>query len=62
MTFKFSEFLIQLFISSFYLNRSSNFKRQNTIDAATIKENTARLASQGARPVSAQPKTSSESG
>lgn len=34
---------------------SSNFKRQNTIDSAQIKENTARLATQ--RPISAQPKT-----
>ncbi|XP_063707014.1 serine/threonine-protein kinase MARK2 isoform X4 [Culicoides brevitarsis] len=35
---------------------SSNFKRQNTIDSATIKENTARLAVQNQRPTSAQPK------
>lgn len=35
--------------------RSSNFKRQNTIDSATIKENTARVGAQN-RPVSAQPK------
>ncbi|XP_059608365.1 serine/threonine-protein kinase MARK2-like isoform X3 [Phlebotomus argentipes] len=35
---------------------SSNFKRQNTIDSATIKENTARLAAQNQRPASAQPK------
>lgn len=41
--------------------RSSNFKRQNTIDAATIKENTARLASQNQRPVSAQPKATIDS-
>lgn len=34
--------------------RSSNFKRQNTIDPATIKDNTARIAAQ--RPASAQPK------
>ncbi|KAL7012969.1 hypothetical protein ACKWTF_015120 [Chironomus riparius] len=40
---------------------SSNFKRQNTIDAATIKENTTRLATQNQRPVSAQPKTTTES-
>ncbi|KAG5668120.1 hypothetical protein PVAND_016073 [Polypedilum vanderplanki] len=40
---------------------SSNFKRQNTIDAATIKENTARLAAQNQRPVSAQPKSATES-
>jgi MAP/microtubule affinity-regulating kinase len=40
---------------------SSNFKRQNTIDAATIKDNTARLAAQNQRPVSAQPKTTTES-
>uniref|UniRef100_A0A1A9WW37 MAP/microtubule affinity-regulating kinase 3 n=1 Tax=Glossina brevipalpis TaxID=37001 RepID=A0A1A9WW37_9MUSC len=32
---------------------SSNFKRQNTIDAATIKENTARLSAQNQRPASA---------
>lgn len=36
---------------------SSNFKRQNTIDSATIKENTTRLASQNQRPLSAQPKS-----
>lgn len=36
---------------------SSNFKRQNTIDSATIKENTARLAAQNQRPTSAQPKS-----
>ncbi|KAJ6650115.1 MAP/microtubule affinity-regulating kinase 3 [Pseudolycoriella hygida] len=35
---------------------SSNFKRQNTIDSASIKENTARLAAQNQRPASAQPK------
>lgn len=35
---------------------SSSFKRQNTIDSATIKENTARLAAQNQRPSSAQPK------
>lgn len=34
---------------------SSNFKRQNTIDSSTIKENSARLA-QNQRPASAQPK------
>ncbi|XP_017837110.1 serine/threonine-protein kinase MARK2 isoform X14 [Drosophila busckii] len=34
----------------------SNFKRQNTIDAATIKENTARLAAQNQRPASATQK------
>ncbi|KAH8402255.1 hypothetical protein KR009_010870 [Drosophila setifemur] len=34
----------------------SNFKRQNTIDAATIKENTARLAAQSQRPASATQK------
>lgn len=34
---------------------SSNFKRQNTIDSASIKENAARLA-QNPRPASAQPK------
>lgn len=28
----------------------SNFKRQNTVDAATIKENTARAARESARP------------
>ncbi|XP_073848196.1 par-1 isoform X23 [Musca autumnalis] len=32
---------------------SSNFKRQNTIDSATIKENTARLSAQNQRPASA---------
>ncbi|XP_062558558.1 serine/threonine-protein kinase MARK2-like isoform X12 [Armigeres subalbatus] len=31
---------------------SSNFKRQNTIDSATMKENTARLAAQNQRPAS----------
>lgn len=36
---------------------SSNFKRQNTIDSATIKDNIARLAAQ--RPSSAQPKPAS---
>ncbi|XP_037031745.1 serine/threonine-protein kinase MARK2-like isoform X4 [Bradysia coprophila] len=36
---------------------SSNFKRQNTIDSASIKENTARLAAQNQRPASAQPKS-----
>ncbi|XP_055921755.1 serine/threonine-protein kinase MARK2 isoform X21 [Eupeodes corollae] len=35
---------------------SSNFKRQNTIDSATIKENTARLAAQNQRPASATQK------
>ncbi|XP_031627402.1 serine/threonine-protein kinase MARK2-like isoform X3 [Contarinia nasturtii] len=34
---------------------SSNFKRQNTIDSSTIKENAARIA-QNQRPASAQPK------
>lgn len=34
---------------------SSNFKRQNTIDSSSIKENSARLA-QNQRPASAQPK------
>lgn len=38
-----------------FIRRSSNFKRQNTIDSATIKENTARMGAQN-RPVSAQPK------
>jgi hypothetical protein len=50
------EFIERLFY------RSSNFKRQNTIDAASIKENTARLASQNQRPISAQPKSSADSG
>lgn len=36
--------------------RSSNFKRQNTIDSATIKENTARIAAQNQRPASATQK------
>ncbi|XP_061725343.1 serine/threonine-protein kinase MARK2-like isoform X3 [Cydia pomonella] len=39
---------------------TSNFKRQNTIDSASIKENTVRIAQMqvqsGARPASAQPK------
>ncbi|CAG4975313.1 unnamed protein product, partial [Colias eurytheme] len=38
---------------------TSNFKRQNTIDSASIKENTARIAQmqvQGSRPTSAAPK------
>ncbi|XP_037917789.1 serine/threonine-protein kinase MARK2 isoform X21 [Hermetia illucens] len=35
---------------------SSNFKRQNTIDSATIKENTARIAAQNQRPASATQK------
>ncbi|XP_055715138.1 uncharacterized protein LOC129809346 [Phlebotomus papatasi] len=47
---------IYLFIFVFNKCRSSNFKRQNTIDSATIKENTARLAAQNQRPASAQPK------
>ncbi|XP_060520714.1 serine/threonine-protein kinase MARK2-like isoform X3 [Cylas formicarius] len=38
-------------------NHQSGFKRQNTIDGPTIKENTARL---NARPASAQPKTTTE--
>ncbi|XP_026477253.1 serine/threonine-protein kinase MARK2-like isoform X3 [Ctenocephalides felis] len=38
---------------------ASNFKRQNTIDSASIKENTARLQAQNNRPTSAQPKTNS---
>lgn len=54
--FKYSPLFIEPFSSS------SNFKRQNTIDAATIKENTTRLATQNQRPVSAQPKTTTESG
>ncbi|XP_057672076.1 MAP/microtubule affinity-regulating kinase 3-like isoform X43 [Diorhabda carinulata] len=37
--------------------QSSGFKRQNTVDSATIKENSARL---NARPASAQPKTTTE--
>ncbi|XP_072399118.1 MAP/microtubule affinity-regulating kinase 3-like isoform X10 [Diabrotica undecimpunctata] len=37
--------------------QSSNFKRQNTVDSATIKENSARL---NVRPASAQPKTTTE--
>ncbi|XP_055308271.1 MAP/microtubule affinity-regulating kinase 3-like [Sitodiplosis mosellana] len=37
---------------------SSNFKRQNTIDSSSIKENSARLA-QNQRPASAQPKAAS---
>ncbi|XP_066255972.1 serine/threonine-protein kinase MARK2-like isoform X9 [Euwallacea similis] len=38
-------------------NHQSGFKRQNTVDSATIKENSARLNS---RPTSAQPKTITE--
>lgn len=38
-------------------NHQSGFKRQNTVDSATIKENSARL---NARPASAQPKTTTE--
>jgi len=38
------------------LDSGSNFKRQNTIDSATIKENTARLAAQSQRPASATQK------
>nr|WOP32337.1 serine/threonine-protein kinase MARK2 isoform X10 [Galeruca daurica] len=37
--------------------QSSGFKRQNTVDSATIKENSARL---NTRPASAQPKTTTE--
>ncbi|CAG9855763.1 unnamed protein product [Phyllotreta striolata] len=37
--------------------QSSGFKRQNTVDSATIKENSARL---NARPASAQPKSTTE--
>ncbi|XP_050306517.1 MAP/microtubule affinity-regulating kinase 3-like isoform X3 [Anthonomus grandis grandis] len=38
-------------------NHQSGFKRQNTVDSATIKENSARMNS---RPASAQPKTIAE--
>lgn len=38
-------------------NHQIGFKRQNTVDSATIKENSARL---NARPASAQPKTATE--
>ncbi|CAG9816286.1 unnamed protein product [Phaedon cochleariae] len=38
-------------------NHQSGFKRQNTVDSATIKENSARL---NARPASAQPKTATD--
>ncbi|XP_076264460.1 par-1 isoform X7 [Rhynchophorus ferrugineus] len=38
-------------------NHQTGFKRQNTVDSATIKENSARLNS---RPASAQPKTITE--
>ncbi|KAF2898176.1 hypothetical protein ILUMI_07996 [Ignelater luminosus] len=38
-------------------NHQSGFKRQNTVDSATIKENSARL---NARPASAQPKPATE--
>ncbi|CAK1549374.1 unnamed protein product [Leptosia nina] len=42
---------------------TSNFKRQNTIDSASIKENTARIAQMQntARPTSAQPKLEARS-
>lgn len=39
-------------------NHQSGFKRQNTVDSATIKENSARL---NARPASAQPKPTENS-
>lgn len=38
----------------------SNFRRQNTIDSASIVQNTQRLAAQNQRPASAQPKTTTE--
>lgn len=38
-------------------HQTSGFKRQNTVDSATIKENTARI---NARPASAQPKPTTE--
>ncbi|XP_044764173.1 serine/threonine-protein kinase MARK2-like isoform X2 [Coccinella septempunctata] len=38
-------------------HQSSGFKRQNTVDSATIKENSARI---NARPASAQPKTNTD--
>nr|XP_023029703.1 serine/threonine-protein kinase MARK2-like isoform X4 [Leptinotarsa decemlineata] len=38
-------------------NHQSGFKRQNTVDSATIKENSARL---NARPASAQPKPAAD--
>lgn len=38
-------------------NHQSGFKRQNTVDSATIKENSARM---NARPASAQPKPATE--
>lgn len=38
-------------------HQPSGFKRQNTVDSATIKENSARI---NARPASAQPKTNTE--
>ncbi|XP_065161670.1 serine/threonine-protein kinase MARK2 isoform X5 [Atheta coriaria] len=40
-------------------NHSSGFKRQNTIDSATLKENSARMIG-GTRPATAQPKTTTE--
>lgn len=54
-------FFVIFYLFSFFTNfcpfsptsRSSNFKRQNTIDSATIKENTARLSAQNQRPASA---------
>ena len=36
----------------------SNFKRQNTVDTATIKENTARLSAVSSRPATATTPTS----
>lgn len=52
------KYLLSRLIIYFSFNNfsSSSFKRQNTIDSATIKENTARLAAQNQRPSSAQPK------
>lgn len=38
-------------------NHQPGFKRQNTVDSATIKENSARL---NPRPASAQPKPATE--
>lgn len=38
-------------------NHQSGFKRQNTVDSATIKENSARI---NTRPASAQPKPTTE--
>jgi hypothetical protein len=57
---KFSLFSLENSLNSLS-NYRSNFRRQNTIDAASIIQNTQRLAAQNQRPASAQPKTTTES-